>query len=225
MMAVRSRQLSEAERIDTSRAEDAGDRQRAANALHAHYLAIASGATGWQAGEVSARRWYVLTVASQAERAVEKSLGDAGIEAWVPMKMTELLIQGTRKKRNVERPVWLGHIFVSVVPTAETWHGLRGVDGVRKVLGSAFGPVSVPDKKINELKEMVDNGTFNEKRAGKVMEVGQRVKVKLGSYVEFTGVVEGYVGTRAVRVMASMFGSVRPIEVDLDDLARIVTGV
>lgn len=220
MMAIDSRQLSKMDEVLGERSVEKALRQRAANRLQDLRLAIASGAAGWEAGMPSSRKWFVLTISNRAEKDVEKSLRDAGIEVWLPMKRTEILVKGTRRVRNVERPVWLGYVFVSVVPSDETWAGLTRVKGVQGILGSGDGPLSINAKEVSELMGLVQKGAFDEKRASRPFKPGSTVMIESGPFASFDAVLEGYVGTRAARVLVAIFGRVTPVELDLAQIAK-----
>lgn len=222
MMAIDSRQLNNKDEVLGDRSVEKALRQRAANRMQELYLAMASGAAGWEAGEPIRRRWFVLTVENRSEKDVEKSLSDAGIEAWLPMKKTEILVQGTRRIRNVERPVWLGYVFVSVVPCPEAFAGLAGVKGIRAILGTDIGPVAISAKEVNELMGLVKKGAFDEKRASQPFRPGSTVMIKSGPFAAFNAVLEGYVGTRAARVLVAIFGRVTPVELDLAQIGKSV---
>ena len=77
-MALDVKRLNSADRIDTSRAEAAGDRQRELNRMQAALLDEAVGH--------GSRRWFAVVVSPNAEKAVEKSVQDAGFEAWAPCR-------------------------------------------------------------------------------------------------------------------------------------------
>lgn len=220
MMAIDNKRLNRASEVLGEASVDKALKARAETAMQARFLAIAAGADGWEAGCLPARRWFVIKTASRLETSVEKCLADAGIQCWFPLKTTEILVQGTRRIRNVRRPIWLGYLFVSVVPTDETWAGLYRVDGVQAVLGTASGPAALTDEIMNDLMGLVKKGAFDEKHNAKPFAVGSMVMVKAGPFEGFQGVIEGYVGTRAARVLTSIFGGVRPIEIDVAQLTN-----
>lgn len=219
MMAVDGKRLSEVRRVmidrdgaphDVERALRA-ERESAARQANLERVAGAEGIL---------RQWFVIRTANRSEKAVDDRLRLAGIETWMATKTVALEVKHTRRRRNVERPVWLGYLFVRVVPSAAAWVGLRGVDGVVSVLGTERGPLPVKDEIINDLRGLVAEGAFNLKRDGDIA-IGTKVMIERGPMKWCQGVLDGYVGTRAARVMVPVFGGIVPVEIGLEYLGRV----
>lgn len=219
MMAIDGKRLNEADAVLGDASVGKAMKARAEQDMQARFLAIACGAAGWRAGiDECRRRWFVIRTANRAEKAVESLLSSAGVECWFPLKTTEILVQGTRRRRDVVRAIWLGYLFVRVVPCAETWAGMFGVKGVAAVLGTAGGPAAIDDETMNDLMGLVSAGAFDEKHDAQPFRIGQRVMIKAGPFEGFRGAVQGYVGKRAVRVLAAAFGGRTTIELGLAQL-------
>ena len=213
MMMARSKQLNEAERINLDRCYAKLDRvmmdRQAENAL----VEAAS-------RERIGRCWYVLSVASRGEKSVEKELIEAGIEAWVPVKVVNVQLRHADRMARRERPVFRGYVFVKVVGSADAWAGLRTFRSVRGILCGAKGPTPVRDEKMNDLMGLVEEGVFNERRRKGPFLEGTRVLIKNGPFADFKGVLEGYVGTRSARVMTHLFGGEVVCTVPIAKLAK-----
>lgn len=205
------------EPINVDRAMAAGAREDARRSTMERFLRIAAGEEG------QARSWFVLRVDSAELKDVDNFLSRHGIGTFLPMRKIQVLITRTRRrKRNVERPVWPGLLFVQVAPCNEAWVGLSMVKGARTVLKAptADKPTPLRDKEIAEVEGLVKAGKFDQKKAAPNLQIGDTVMIKAGRFAQMEGVLEGYVKTRAARVLAHIFGGVVPIEVDLAKIVK-----
>ncbi|WP_274426763.1 transcription termination/antitermination protein NusG [Chelativorans sp. YIM 93263] len=213
MMATRAKQLNEAEPISIDRALEAGRKADEKRKMHERFLKAAAGAE-------YDRRWFVLRVAHRPEREVVAELDDSGLEAWAPVKTVWRTVFHSKKKRAAHRPVFRSYVFVRAVPSAEAWHGLLGIKGVRAVLGGGSGPFPISDETMNKLMGLVKAGVFDQKKNARPYRIGETVRVKDGPFADFTGVLEGYAASRGVRVLASLFGREVPVELTLAQIEK-----
>ncbi|WP_309086450.1 transcription termination/antitermination NusG family protein [Chelativorans sp.] len=209
MMAVDAKQLNEAKAINLDRAIEAGRKAQEQARLQARRLSAAAGS------EKGEKRWYVLRIAHRSERAVAADLDAAGLEAWAPTKTIWRAVFHSKKRRRAENPIFRGYVFVRSVPCDEAWVGLLRVKGVAAILGNGTRPVHVPDEKMSALMGLVVSGAFDEKKNGRPYKIGEKVWIKDGPFASFPCVIEGYVKSRGVRVLASLFGRRVPLEVTL----------
>lgn len=217
MMAVNGRRLSEVGEVLCDASVRKALKARRERRIEAGLLAAAA------AGEAGAKRWYVLTTAPNAEISVDKSLTDAGVMCWLPMKKGDPARRGCRpvaSRKAVWMPAFPGYIFVRVVPSAACWAGLRLVDGVSGVLGAREEAFPVATEIVNKLKIMIDSGGLDQTVDAKRVRKGSRVTVKDGPFAWFDGVVEGYAGTAYVRVLLSIFGREVPVKLTLAQIAK-----
>lgn len=67
---------------------------------------------------------------------------------------------------------------------------------------------------MNDLMNLTKAGSFNEAKSLPRYESGERISFPMaGNVIE--GVVDGYAGTRVVRVLSFLFGQERAIEIPL----------
>ncbi|RBO89293.1 transcription antitermination factor NusG [Pseudochrobactrum asaccharolyticum] len=189
------------------------DPDRIKQRMQDKFLAIAAG------NDSSVKQWFVLRTAHRKENDVHKAVIDAGIEAWLPMKKAIQQRRHTRPSKEIMIPVFSGYLFVKAVSCAESWVGLSRIDGAVSLIFGQQGALVVSDKYMNDLMCLTDAGSFNEGRSLPHFKGGERVSYDLAGNV-FNGVVEGYVGTRAARVLSFIFGQERVIEVPLANLKK-----
>ncbi|WP_439273561.1 transcription termination/antitermination NusG family protein [Pseudochrobactrum sp. HB0163] len=205
--------------IDKTRILEAANRlasrdpDRIRQRIQAKFLKIAAGS------EAAERQWFVLKTAHRKEKDVYNSVQDAGIEAWLPMKKQTRLVKYTTKKKVVEVPVFNGYLFVKAVPCAESWVGLSRIDGAVSLIFGQQGALVVSEKYMSDLMVLTNAGAFNEGAAMPRYAQGERVRFPIAGSV-FEGVLEGYVGKRAARVLSFIFGHERVIEVPLANLKK-----
>ncbi len=214
MMMPDNRPFEEARILETARQLELNDPARQAQRLQDKFLAIAAG------DEQAEKQWFVLKTALRREKAVSKSVNNFGIETWLPMKKAMQKRRFNKPSKEVTAPVFDGYIFVKVVPCVESWVGLSRVDGAYSLIFGRNGALVVSEQYMNDLKRLTDGGSFDEGKSLPRYKAGERVSFPVGHAGVFDGVIEGYVGTRAVRVLSFIFGQQTAIEVPLANLIK-----
>ncbi len=64
-------------------------------------------------------------------------------------------------------------------------------------------------------------GAFDERNAPTGLVVGSKVRIKVGAYADFDGILEGYAKGRAARVLTWMFGRELTVDVKLAHLEKL----
>lgn len=214
MMMPDNRPFEEARILETARQLEARDPARQAKRMQDKFLAIAAG------DEQAEKQWFVLKTAHKCEKAVSNSVSNFGIETWVPMKKTMQKRRYNKPSKEVCAPVFHGYVFVKVVPCAESWVGLSRVDGAQSLIFGRDGALVVSEQYMNDLKRLTEIGSFDDGKVLPRYQAGERVSFPVGRAGVFDGVIEGYIGTRAVRVLSFIFGQQTAIEVPLANLIK-----
>lgn len=213
MMMPDNKAFEESRILETAKRLADRDPDRIKSRMQDKFLAIAAG------NDSSEKQWFVLRTVHRKENDVHKSIISTGIEAWLPMKKELRSVKYTTKKKVVEVPVFNGYLFVKAVPCAESWVGLSRVSGAVSLIFGQSGALVVSENYMNDLMRLTDAGTFNEVKSLPRYQSGERVSFDLAGGV-FKGVIEGYVGTRAARVLSFIFGQERVVEVSLANLNK-----
>lgn len=116
-------------------------------------------------------------------------------------------------------PIFLGYVFVNVVPSADAFVGLLSIRHVRSILGDGESPVHVRAENINLLRELID-GDLLDAEERKLMP-GDRVEINHGPFAFVEAVVKSHRKAGRIECMAQLFGGEVPVEVPLANLQRI----
>ena len=166
--------------------------------------------------------WYVVhtysgyenKVATNLEKIVEnRHLHDWIQEIRVPTETVTELKDG--KKHEVERKIYPSYVFVKMVMTDDSWFVVRNTRGCTGFVGPGGKPLPLPEE------EVLAMGI--EKRQIEInYEVGDAVTIIDGSLENFSGVVDEIdTEKNKVRLTISMFGRETPVELELDQVARM----
>lgn len=213
MIALNKNQLEQARILKTSQELAERDPVRKLKQMQDKFLSIAAG------DEQDVKQWFVLRVGHKREINVHNFLKEMGIEAWMPVKKALQKRRFNKPGKPIEVPIFDGYLFVKVVPCVESWVGLSRIEGVVSLLFGQQGALVVSQEYMNDLMVLTGSGIFNEQHSSVRYQNGQRIEYPLAGNV-FKGVVEGYVGTRAVRVLSFIFGQQRVIEVPLANIIK-----
>ncbi|MEF9497475.1 transcription termination/antitermination protein NusG [Chlamydia sp. 04-14] len=165
-------------------------------------------------------KWYVVQVFTAQEKKVKKALEDfkesSGMadfiqEIVLPIENVMEVKKGEHKV--VEKFIWPGYLLIKMHLTDESWLYVKNNPGVVEFLGGGVPLALSEDEVRNILKDL------EEKKAGVVQkhkfDVGSRVKINDGVFVNFIGVVsEVFHDKGRLSVMVSIFGR----ETRVDDL-------
>lgn len=171
-----------------------------------------------------AARWYVLRVENGADKAVDKALDDANVEHWMPVISVLPPRRSGRRKQRCE-PVSIsalpGYLFVKVVSCAAAWAGLKTIDGVVEPIGGADRPAPVSDKEITKLQVSIEKDPKAIAVLMNALMVGDRVTIDDGPFASFEAVVLVLGDADRIRVEASLFGRLVPVDLDLAQVTKL----
>lgn len=171
---------------------------------------------------MSDARWYVIhtysgyenKVASNLEKMVEnRGMQDLIYDIKVP---TETVVEvKDNKKREVERKIFPGYVFIKMIVTDDSWYVVRNTHGCTGFVGPASKPVPLTDKEVERFGVETRTVEVN-------YEVGDNVKIVDGPLSGFMGIVDELDTARNfVRVTISMFGRETPVELELDQVESV----
>jgi len=171
------------------------------------------------------KKWYVIHTYSGYENKVKANLekriesmnmGDKIFRILVPMEEQMEIKDGKRKL--TKRKVFPGYVLVEMIMTDDSWYVVRNTSGVTGFVGTGSKPVPLQDA---EVKSLLKQMGIEEPKARIDLEVGENVRVSIGPFENFLGVVEEiYPDKGKVKVLLSMFGRETPVELEFSQVEK-----
>lgn len=165
-------------------------------------------------------KWYVVQVLSTHEKKVKKALeeqrdlkgfGELIEKVLLPIENVSEVKKGQQKV--VEKRLWPGYLLIKMTLTDESWLYVKNTAGVIDFLGGDK-PTALTEREVEEIlrdledkkQKVIQKHKFN---------VGDRVKITDGVFVNFTGTVTDVFHDKGrLSVLVSIFGR----ETRVDDL-------
>lgn len=178
--------------------------------------------------EEKTKRWYALGTLSGMEKKArnlllegikQSKLSDRFGEVLVPTEKVVELAGG--KKRQRDRLIMPGYMFVEMILDDETWHLVKNTQKIIGFIGDDKNPKPMSDKEVGRLRQETEEGAVRPK-AKQTFEEGVNVRVVDGPFLNFSGVIEEVMPQKQkVRVLVSIFGRATPVELDFMQVERI----
>lgn len=167
--------------------------------------------------------WVIAQVAFGHEQTVEKDMLDAGIGAWVPMRM------GPEKKRHRKRippsptTVFNGLVFIYCCPTGEALRGIRSFTHVKSVIMNGEAAARISTETVNNFRDLAARGEYDWERPAPTFIKDQKVRITTGPFVGFEVAIEGFSskGHGDAIVSINIFGRPTPFNMPLAMLEKV----
>ncbi len=170
-------------------------------------------------------KWYVVQVLTTHEKKVKKTIeeqrelkgvSDLIAEVLLPTENVSEVKRG--QQHVVEKKVWPGYLLVKMNLTDDSWQFIKGVAGVVDFLGGEK-PTSLTEREVEEILSDLEQKKEKVTQKHK-FEVGDRVKITDGVFVNFVGTVtEVFHDKGRLSVLVSIFG--RDTRVDDLEFAQV----
>lgn len=157
-------------------------------------------------------KWYVVQVFSSQEKRVKKAIEehreatgmtDTIAEVLLPTENVSEVKKG--QQHVVEKRLWPGYLLIKMLLNDDSWMYIKNTNGVIDFLGGDT-PTALSDAEVEEiLRDLADK---KQKVTQKhKFEVGDRVKITDGVFVNFAGTVTDVFHDKGrLSVMLSIFG-------------------
>jgi transcription termination/antitermination protein NusG len=172
--------------------------------------------------------WFALGTLSGMEKKARELLLEGIKQAGLADRFGEVLVPTEKvvelaggKKRQRDRLIMPGYMFVQMVLDDETWHLVKNTQKITGFIGDDKNPKPMSDKEVGRLRQDTEDGAVRPK-AKQTFEEGVNVRVVDGPFLNFSGVVEEVMPQKQkVRVLVSIFGRSTPVELDFMQVERI----
>lgn len=186
--------------------------------------------------------WYAVTVAPRGERRTLLSLKDVGVLGYVPMetKWIEAIKLKLKQKRETQRPILPGYVFLRVPADSGLWYDLkrshrdgRNVHGIGGVIMNDGQPCRISARLLRQLASEERDGWFDERRrralemernpelSGPLLRAGERLKIVGGAFATYEGEAEADSTSDSVRALVEIFGRPTIMTVSLDQVENL----
>lgn len=170
--------------------------------------------------------WFVIhTFAGQEQKtrdrildtAESEGLADVVREVIVPTTTVTEIKQGNKKE--VEKQLYPGYIFIRMVMNEENWHRVRNINGVTGFVGTQMDPIPLQQ---TEMREVLAQLGQDQSQLEVEFSPGDTVRIISGAMEEMTGTVkEVDIEKTKLRVSVDMFGRSTPVELDFDQAEKL----
>jgi len=157
-------------------------------------------------------KWYVVQVFTSQEKKVKKALEEyldsSGMTGLIEeiLLPTENVMEVKKGEQKVsEKRIWPGYILIKMVLNDDSWQYVKSSTGVIDFLGGEK-PTALGDAEIRDILNDLEQKKIGVTQKHK-FEVGDRVKINDGVFVNFIGTVsEVFHEKGRLSVMVSIFG-------------------
>lgn len=157
-------------------------------------------------------KWYVVQVMSSHEKKVKKTLEEyldaKGMKDFIEeiLVPTENVSEVKRGQQKIsEKRMWPGYLLVKMNLTDDSWAYVKDTPGVIDFLGGEK-PAPLTEAEVKNIMQELEDRQKGVVQKHKV-DVGDRVKITDGVFVNFVGVVTEVHHERGrLSVMVSIFG-------------------
>lgn len=162
--------------------------------------------------------WYAVYTRSRHEKSVADQLTRRSVETFVPLYDT------VRRWRNgqhhVQLPLFAGYAFVRIA-LSDRLQVLK-VPGVVRLVGFDGGPIALPDREIERLRQALARGT--KAAPHPFLTVGRRVRITAGPLTGYEGILVRRHGNPRVVLSISLIQRSIFVEVDTNSLEPLLGG-
>lgn len=159
--------------------------------------------------------WLVLRTRSRHESAVETSLQQKRINAYLPKRHVVRRWKG--RKRVVELPLFPGYVFVQ--PSVDQYENIRYIRGSCGLVLLGSKPAAMPERDLEAVKMLVGSGA--ELEVNPKLIPGQRVKVIAGPFAGIQGELFRIKSQEHLVINAHLLGSSVSVVVDSDMITAL----
>lgn len=157
-------------------------------------------------------KWYVVQVLSthekKAKKALEEHLEIKGMTDYVEQILlpTENVSEVKKGQQHVvEKRLWPGYLLIKMHVTDESWQYVKNTNGVIDFLGGDK-PTPLTEEEVREILRDLEDKKQKITQKHK-FEVGDRVKITDGVFVNFIGTVQEVFHDKGrLSVLVSIFG-------------------
>lgn len=176
----------------------------------------------------SGKKWYVVQVHSGFEHQVRRSMHEriklhdmTGKFGDILVPTEEVVEMRGGQKRKSDRKFFPGYVLIQMEMDDDSWYLVRKAPKVLGFIGgSDNAPTPLSDKEANDILQRMEAGQ-DKPQPKFVYEPGEVVRVTVGVFKDFSGVVEDvdYEKSR-LKVAVLIFGRSTPVDLGFDEVEK-----
>ena len=157
-------------------------------------------------------------VRQRVEQLMEGEFSDKIFRVLLPEEETVEVKNNKRLEKTVK--IYPGYLFIQMVPDEQAWFAVRQIPGVAKFIGVRKTPTPISPSDVSKILRKVGDVT---KKVEVDFEVNETIKVISGPFRGYTGVISEINADRGkIKALISIFGRETPVELDLDQVEKVV---
>ncbi len=172
--------------------------------------------------------WYVINSYSGYENKVKLNLETRAKSMHLENKIFEVMIPmedvveiKNGKKVTVPRKMLPGYVLVRLYLDDDTWYAVRNTPGVTGFVGSGNKPVPLSRREVERFLGVKKEEEVKAPRFKPEWEIGDSVRVIVGPFADFNGVIESInLDQSKVVVLVTIFGRDTPVELGFADIQK-----
>ena len=166
--------------------------------------------------------WYILKVQSNREESIREGLRRRLAIAGYDRFFGEIIIPTEKitevkggKKRTYKRKLYPGYLVVQMEINEDTWFLVRETPGIGDFTGAAGHPTPMMAREVQAILAKQEEKPDQQERCRMNFAVGDRVKIKEGTFENFEGEVASIDETNGrVTVLINIFGRSTPVDIE-----------
>jgi transcriptional antiterminator RfaH len=162
-------------------------------------------------------RWFLVYTLPNKETRAQFYLTRQGFRTYLPQFRKS--VRHARKVRIVCAPLFPRYLFIVLDLTIDPWLSVSGTIGVSSLFISNGRPVPVPEGVVETLVSAADDRGIVRLDDG--LGPGQTVRILVGPFAEFIGILQRLDGPERARILLDIMGSAVPINLSRSALARV----
>jgi transcriptional antiterminator NusG len=174
-----------------------------------------------------AKRWYSVSVLSNFEKKIAETIRQKAEEQGLAEHIDEVLVPTEEvieirrnKKVTAERRFMPGYVLVHMEMSDEAFHLINSINRVTGFLGQQGRPMPMRDSEVQAILGRVEEGQ-EAPRTLIHFEIGEKVKVSVGPFEDFDGMVEEVDEENSrLKVTVSIFGRATPVELEFTQVVK-----
>lgn len=136
--------------------------------------------------ELDEPRWFCAVTNPNCQNRAEMELYALGFRTYTP-KLRKW-VSHARVRKAVERPLLGRYLFVEVDEPRQSFHAVRGVNGIEGFIANQGNPVLIPEHYVDSFRMRQMSGEWDEIAKGP-MPIGARIRIMEGEFANMLATV------------------------------------